>query len=133
MWLRARRRFTFRPLGKEPQWTVHRRSAHNDGKITENKPRPSGPGSAVWRNTMQGLSLDLPTGYYLERDPDVLVLRRLDGSMVGAFSARGAAPEAVLRMVEESAREEPSAYLSEPSVPTRQPSLQVRFLGHFEM
>ena len=60
-------------------------------------------------NDMQGLSLDLPTGYYLERDPDVLILRRLDGSMVGAFSARGAAPEAVRRMVEETVGEEPSA------------------------
>jgi DNA-binding SARP family transcriptional activator len=80
---------------------------------------------------MQGLSLDLPTGYYMERDADVLVLRRLDGSMVGAFSARGATPEAVRRRVEETIREEPSAYLQEP--PAYEPSLQVRFFGHFEM
>jgi LuxR family maltose regulon positive regulatory protein len=66
---------------------------------------------------MQGLSLELPTGYYLERDPDVLILRRLDGSMVGAFSARGAALEAVRGAVEETAR----------SV------LRVSFFGHFEM
>ena len=66
---------------------------------------------------MQGLSLDLPTGYYLERDPDVLILRRLDGTMIGAFSARGAAPEAVRRTVEETVK----------------PALQVRFFGHFEM
>ena len=66
---------------------------------------------------MQGLSLDLPTGYYLERDPDVLILRRLDGTMIGAFSARGAAPEDVKRTVEESDRT----------------ALQVRFFGHFEM
>jgi DNA-binding SARP family transcriptional activator len=59
----------------------------------------------------------LPAGYYLERDPDVLILRRLDGSMIGAFSARGAAPEAVLEAIEEVA---PSA-------------LEVRFFGHFEM
>jgi hypothetical protein len=51
---------------------------------------------------MQGLSLDLPTGYYLERDPEVLILRRIDGSMVGAFSARGAVPEAVRQTVEQS-------------------------------
>ncbi|CAN5848983.1 hypothetical protein BH18ACT11_BH18ACT11_21500 [soil metagenome] len=82
---------------------------------------------------MQGLSLDLPTGYYMERDPDVLVLRRLDGSMVGAFSARGAAPEAVRQMVEETVREEPSAYLQEAPAHASQPSLQVRFFGHFEM
>jgi DNA-binding SARP family transcriptional activator len=66
---------------------------------------------------MQGPSLELPTGYYLERDPDVLILRRLDGSMVGAFSARGAALEAIRGVVEENAR----------SV------LRVSFFGHFEM
>jgi DNA-binding SARP family transcriptional activator len=81
---------------------------------------------------MQGLSLDLPTGYYLERDPDVLILRRLDGSMVGAFSARGAAPEAVRRTVEETVQGEPSAHSRE-SPSDVQPSLQVRFFGHFEM
>ena len=37
---------------------------------------------------MQGLSLELPSGYYLERDPDVLILRQLDGSMVGAYRDR---------------------------------------------
>ena len=73
---------------------------------------------------MQGLSSDLPTGYYLERDPDVLILRRLDGSMVGAFSARGAAPEAVRRTVEQTVQGESSAVKL---------SLQVRFFGHFEM
>jgi DNA-binding SARP family transcriptional activator len=74
---------------------------------------------------MQGLSLDLPTGYYLERDPDILTLHRLDGSLVGAFSARGAAPEAVRRMVEETVQGEPSVAV--------EPSLQARFFGHFEM
>src|SRR5215207_1902967 len=81
---------------------------------------------------MQGLSLDLPTGYYLEKDPDILILRRLDGSMVGAFSARGAAAEAVRRTVEEAPQGEPSAHLRE-SPSAGQPSLQVRFFGHFEM
>jgi LuxR family transcriptional regulator, maltose regulon positive regulatory protein len=73
---------------------------------------------------MQGLSLDMPTGYYLERDPDTLTVRRLDGSIVGAFSARGAAPEAVRRMVEETVQGE---------YPAIRPTLQVRFFGHFEM
>lgn len=68
---------------------------------------------------MQGLSLELPTGYYLERDPDILTLRRSDGSVVGAFSAQGVAPEAVRRTVEETA--------------SVRPSLRVRFFGHFEM
>jgi DNA-binding SARP family transcriptional activator len=79
---------------------------------------------------MQKTSLDLPTGYYLERDPDVLILRRLDGSMVGAFSARGAAPEAVLRMVEETVEEKRGAHLSEPAY---RPALRVYFFGHFEV
>lgn len=93
---------------------------------------------------MQGLSLDLPTGYYLERDPDVLILRRLDGSMVGAFSARGAAPEALQETVQESLkknfegeistrdrRESPqSTYSLKPSLES---SFQVRFFGHFQM
>jgi LuxR family maltose regulon positive regulatory protein len=74
---------------------------------------------------MQGLSLDMPTGLYLERDPDTLTVRRLDGSIVGAFSARGAAPEAVRRMVEETVKGE--------HPPAIRPTLQVRFFGHFEM
>src|ERR687893_300537 len=68
---------------------------------------------------MRGLSLELPTGYYLERDPDILTLRRSDGSVVGAFSAQGVAPEAVRRTVEETA--------------SVRPSLWVRFFGHFEV
>src|ERR687894_18576 len=68
---------------------------------------------------MQGLSLELPTGYYLERDPDILTLRRSDGSVVGAFSAQGVALEAVRRTVEETA--------------SVRPSLWVRFFGHFEV
>ena len=68
---------------------------------------------------MQGLSLELPTGYYLERDPDILTLRRSDGSVVGAFSAQGVSLEAVRRTVEETA--------------AVRPSLRVRFFGHFEM
>ena len=75
---------------------------------------------------MQGLSLELPTGYYLERDPDVLILRRLDGSMVGAFSARGAAPEAVRRTIEETAHPRPAS-------DTARSALRACFFGHFEM
>jgi DNA-binding SARP family transcriptional activator len=81
---------------------------------------------------MQGSSLDLPTGYYLERDPDVLILRRRDGSMVGAFSARGAAPEAVRRTVEESVHGGPSGPRGKPQTAV-QSSLHVCFFGHFEM
>jgi DNA-binding SARP family transcriptional activator len=76
---------------------------------------------------MQGLSLELPAGYYLERDPDVLVLRRLDGSMVGAFSTRGAAPEAVRRTIENTDHWESST--SE----TARSALRACFFGHFEL
>ncbi len=104
---------------------------------------------------LQGLSLELPTGYYLERDPDLLILRRLDGEMVGAFSARGAIPEAVrqtaLETIEEDDRWHPPADSSQiPSssnssssallIPqatqatqSTQSTLRVRFFGHFEM
>src|SRR5829696_5780096 len=74
---------------------------------------------------MQGSSLGMPAGFYLERDPDTLTVRRLDGSIVSAFSARGAAAEAVQRMVEETVQGEHPAAV--------QPTLQVRFFGHFEM
>jgi len=54
----------------------------------------------VMETELQGLALELPTGYYLERDPDLLILRRLDGAMVGAFSARGVAPDTLQRTLE---------------------------------
>ena len=40
--------------------------------------------------------------YYLsETDPDILVLRRQDGSFVAAFSARGATKEGIAQAAEE--------------------------------
>jgi DNA-binding SARP family transcriptional activator len=68
---------------------------------------------------MQGLSVELPTGYYLERDPDILTLRRSDGSVVGAFSAQGVAPEAIRRTAEET------AFVGS--------SLRAHFFGHFDL
>ncbi len=56
---------------------------------------------------MQGSSLELPTGYYLERDPDLLILRRLDGAMVGAFSARGVASDTLQRTLKHTFEETP--------------------------
>ena len=102
---------------------------------------------------MQGSSLELPTGYYLERDPDLLILRRLDGEMVGAFSARGAIPEAVrqtaVETIEDDDRWQPPAKCSHTprngngsssssrnsgsTLLTPQSTLRVRFFGHFEM
>lgn len=46
---------------------------------------------------------NLPPGYRLQRDPDLLLLRRPDGSVVAAFSARGATEEAVERAAREDA------------------------------
>ena len=48
----------------------------------------------------------LPPGYVLdESDPDILILRRDDGSFVAAFSARGATREGILKAVEEDCAE----------------------------
>jgi hypothetical protein len=48
-------------------------------------------------------SLLLPKfDYYLDQsDPDVSVLRRQDGTFVGAFSARGATREGIVEAAEE--------------------------------
>jgi hypothetical protein len=53
----------------------------------------------------------LPPGYVLDiLDPDVVILRREDGSMVGAFSARGASPDSIKHTAEEDTqkRQDPS-------------------------
>ncbi len=82
--------------------------------------------------------MELPTGYYLERDPDLLILRRLDGAMVGAFSARGVVLEAVRQTAEEIIQEDgrwehPLDSGEAPSSLAAQSTLRVRFFGHFEM
>ncbi len=52
--------------------------------------------------------------YHLdESDPDVLVLRRQDGSFVAAFSARGATKEGIV----EAAKEDYAALLRERAGP----------------
>ena len=44
--------------------------------------------------------------YYLdESDPDLLVLRRQDGSFVAAFSPRGATREGIVKAAEEDYRD----------------------------
>jgi hypothetical protein len=53
---------------------------------------------AAWSNSK------LKWHYRLEHGPDVLTLRRRDGSFVAAFSARGVTGEAVLRAAEDDAR-----------------------------
>ncbi len=47
--------------------------------------------------------LRLPAGYWVERDADVLVLHRLDRSVVAAFSARGVDPTEIQRAAREDA------------------------------
>ena len=69
-----------------------------------------------------------PTGYYLERDADLLILHGPDGSMVAAFSAWGFDPKAVRRAAQaDVARETPEAVLAQPV------SLGARFFGRFEL
>jgi hypothetical protein len=46
----------------------------------------------------------LPPGYELDYGADVLLLRRDDGSVVAAFSVRGATPSEVARTAEEDYR-----------------------------
>jgi DNA-binding SARP family transcriptional activator len=87
---------------------------------------------------MQGLSLELPSGYYLKREPDLLVLRRLDGAMVGAFSRRGVAPEALQQILEETLEEDgrwelPADQKEAPNSLAIRSPLRVRFFGHFEI
>ncbi len=41
------------------------------------------------------MKLRLPQGYYLEKDPDIWTLRRPDGHLVAAFSARGVVAETI--------------------------------------
>ncbi len=55
---------------------------------------------------MQDVPLELPPGYVLDviSDPNVLILRRLDGSSVAAFSARSADPTEVRKAAEEDQR-----------------------------
>ena len=48
--------------------------------------------------------LPLPPGYRIERDADLMELRRSNGSLDAVFSVRGAAPAAVVRVAKEDHR-----------------------------
>jgi hypothetical protein len=48
--------------------------------------------------------LNLPPGYHVELDADLMELHRSDGSLVAVFSARGATPAEVVRTAEEDWR-----------------------------
>src|ERR671933_2365595 len=80
---------------------------------------------------------ELSDGDYLERDPDVLVLRRrIDGSLVAAFSSQDTAPEVIRRAAEEVEHGETFAGRREaPSLPTSlaERGLRATFFGRFEL
>jgi LuxR family transcriptional regulator, maltose regulon positive regulatory protein len=78
----------------------------------------------------------LPPAYYLELDADLLIVRRLDGSTVAAFSARGFSAEDVLREAESSTQQKERYHRHEVAVfadAANQSSLWVRFFGQFEL
>jgi hypothetical protein len=58
----------------------------------------------VGRDAMDGMRLPKFDYYLDESDPDILVLRRQDGSFVAAFSARGATRESIVEAAEEDYR-----------------------------
>jgi LuxR family maltose regulon positive regulatory protein len=79
-------------------------------------------------------TLDLPTGYRLRRDSDILTLCRSDDSIVARFSAAGADLNEVRKAAEQDYQG--TIYNHEAPIPgavTDQPCLRVRFFGHFEM
>jgi DNA-binding SARP family transcriptional activator len=79
-------------------------------------------------------TLDLPTGYRLRRDSDILILRRLGDSIVARFSGVGADLNEVRKAAEQDYPG--NIYNHDSPIPeavTDQPCLQVRFFGHFEI
>jgi LuxR family maltose regulon positive regulatory protein len=79
-------------------------------------------------------TLDLPTGYCLRRDPDILTLCRLDTSIVARFSVVGADVNEIRKAAE---KDYYSVTIYNHEAPIRntvtdQPYLQVRFFGQFE-
>jgi DNA-binding SARP family transcriptional activator len=78
---------------------------------------------------------DLPNGYYQKRDPHILTLCRLDGSVVARFSGVGADVNEIRKAAEQDYYLV-TIYDGEAPIPeavTDQPCLQVRFFGHFEI
>ena len=81
-------------------------------------------------------ALQLPPGYYLEYDPDILVIRHIDGSLVAAFSARDTEPKEIQKTAEENARQRLSLNRRDASslgAVSDRARLWVRFLGRFEV
>jgi DNA-binding SARP family transcriptional activator len=79
-------------------------------------------------------TLDLPTGYRLRRNPDILTICRSDGSIVARFSSAGADLNEV-RIAAEQDYYPGTISNHESLIPEAvadQSCLQVRFFGHFE-
>jgi hypothetical protein len=64
---------------------------------------------------MEGLMFPKFDYYLDESDPDIVNLRRQDGSFVAAFSARGATREGLLEAAREDYRELVRAHANAPS------------------
>jgi LuxR family transcriptional regulator, maltose regulon positive regulatory protein len=80
-------------------------------------------------------TLDLPTGYRLRRDSDILTLCRSNDSIVARFSSVGADLDEVRKAAEQDHYPGTNNNLESPipDAVTDQPCLQVRFFGHFEI
>jgi hypothetical protein len=71
---------------------------------------------------------ELPSGYHLELDSDISILRRLDDSIVATFSARGSIHEAIRQAALADAASKPAD-----AAPVPTPSLEACFFGRFEL
>ena len=76
----------------------------------------------------------LPPGYYLELDPDLLVLRRCGKGdkrdFVAAFSVRGATKESLEQAAWEDYLERISLEFVEPKPPKKGSDRATRFISH---
>jgi hypothetical protein len=62
-------------------------------------------GLAAWTWDGEGETVLPKFDYYLgESDPDILILRRQDGTVVAAFSAQGATKEGIMQAAQEDYR-----------------------------
>jgi LuxR family transcriptional regulator, maltose regulon positive regulatory protein len=80
-------------------------------------------------------TLDLPSGYRLRRDPDILTLCRSDSSIVARFSDVGADSNEIREVAEQDHFQQTIDDRETPILDavTDRSCLQVRFFGHFEI
>jgi hypothetical protein len=99
------------PKGRTSQWRNRLREVHVTsvaGFVLGTDP-DTAEETKWWRRSLRrggapGGQAVLPPSYGLEYGADVLLLRRADGSVAAAFSARGVAPSEVVRTAEEDYR-----------------------------